>query len=161
MEQPPTAIPPYKARPSQNWPKIATYDHVHQIFIPSCTWFRRGVLCDRGLRQNLWYLCMMIYASLYLCMMYQYLYGNLVYNLCVSSWYIYISVWYVFLPVCKGCLHITSCVCRVSMICSDIKSHTYYGRVWQDSMISGPLTHQGTGLVDTLLQMVRVIWRIV
>ena len=42
---------PYKARPSQNWPKITTYDHVHQIFITSCTWFRRGVLCDRGLRQ--------------------------------------------------------------------------------------------------------------
>ena len=39
---------PYKARPSQNWPKITTYDHVHQIFITSCTWFRRGVLCDRG-----------------------------------------------------------------------------------------------------------------
>ena len=39
---------PYKARPSQNWQKITTYDHVHQIFITSCTWFRRGVLCDRG-----------------------------------------------------------------------------------------------------------------
>ena len=39
---------PYKARPSENWPKITTYDHVHQIFITSCTWFRRGVLCDRG-----------------------------------------------------------------------------------------------------------------
>ena len=39
---------PYKARPSQNWPKMTTYDHVHQIFITSCTWFRRGVLCDRG-----------------------------------------------------------------------------------------------------------------
>ena len=39
---------PYKARPSQNWPKITTYDHVHQIFIISCTWFRRGALCDRG-----------------------------------------------------------------------------------------------------------------
>ena len=36
---------PYKARPSQNWPKITTYDHVHQIFITSfITWFRRGVL---------------------------------------------------------------------------------------------------------------------
>ena len=32
---------PYKARPSQNWPKITTYDHVQQIFITSCTWFRR------------------------------------------------------------------------------------------------------------------------
>ena len=39
---------PYKARSSQNWPKITTYDHVHQIFITSCTWFRGGVLCDRG-----------------------------------------------------------------------------------------------------------------
>ena len=39
---------PYKARPSQNWPKITTYDHVHQIFITSCAWFRRGVLYDRG-----------------------------------------------------------------------------------------------------------------
>ena len=39
---------PYKARPSQNWPKFTTYDQVHQIFIISCTWFRRGVLCDRG-----------------------------------------------------------------------------------------------------------------
>ena len=43
----------YKAQPSQNWPKIATYDHVHQIFIASCTWFRRGVLCDPGFS---WYL---------------------------------------------------------------------------------------------------------
>ena len=49
VEKPPTAIPPYKARPSQNWPTITTYDHVHQIFITSCSWFRRGVLCDRGL----------------------------------------------------------------------------------------------------------------
>ena len=49
VEQPPTAIPRHKARPSQNWPKITTYDHVHKIFINSCTWFRRGVLCDRGL----------------------------------------------------------------------------------------------------------------
>ena len=47
VEQPPTAIPSHKARPSQNWPKITTYDHVYQIFIISCTWFRRGVLCDR------------------------------------------------------------------------------------------------------------------
>ena len=39
---------PYKAWPSQNWPKITAYDHVHQIFITSCTWFRCGVLCDRG-----------------------------------------------------------------------------------------------------------------
>ena len=39
---------PYKARPSQSWPKITTYNHVHQIFITFCTWFRRGVLCDRG-----------------------------------------------------------------------------------------------------------------
>ena len=30
--------------------KISTYDHVYQIFINSCTWFRRGVLCDRGYR---------------------------------------------------------------------------------------------------------------
>ena len=30
---------PYKARPSQNWPKITTNDHVHQIFITSCAWF--------------------------------------------------------------------------------------------------------------------------
>ena len=43
---------PYKAWPSQNWPKITTYDHVHQIFITSCTWFRRGVLCDRGLMKS-------------------------------------------------------------------------------------------------------------
>ena len=48
VEQPPTAIPRHKARPSQNWPKITTYDHVHKIFITSCTWFRHGVLCDRG-----------------------------------------------------------------------------------------------------------------
>ena len=40
----------YEARPSQNWPKITTYDHVPQIFVTSCTWLRRGVLCDRGLR---------------------------------------------------------------------------------------------------------------
>ena len=33
VEQPPTTIPRHKARPSQNWPKITTYDHVHQIFI--------------------------------------------------------------------------------------------------------------------------------
>ena len=40
---------PYKARPSQNWPKITTtYDHVHQIFITFCMWFRHGVLCDQG-----------------------------------------------------------------------------------------------------------------
>ena len=51
MEQPPTTIPRHKAQPSQNWPKITTYDHVHQIFITSCTWFRCGVLCDRGLRK--------------------------------------------------------------------------------------------------------------
>ena len=50
MEQPPTAIPHTKARPSQNWPKITTYDYVHQIFITSCMWFRRGVLCDRGFK---------------------------------------------------------------------------------------------------------------
>ena len=41
---------PYKARPSQNWPKITNYDHVQQIFITSCTWSRRGVLCDQGFR---------------------------------------------------------------------------------------------------------------
>ena len=39
---------PYKARPSQNLLKITTYDHVYQIFITSCRWFRRGVLCDWG-----------------------------------------------------------------------------------------------------------------
>ena len=39
---------PYKAWPSQNWPKITTNNQVHQIFITSCTWFRCGVLCDRG-----------------------------------------------------------------------------------------------------------------
>ena len=39
---------PYKARPSQNWPNITTYDHVHEFFITSCTWFRRGVMCDGG-----------------------------------------------------------------------------------------------------------------
>ena len=50
MERPPPAVPRHKARPSQNWPKFTTYDHVHQIFITSCTCFRRGVLCDRGLR---------------------------------------------------------------------------------------------------------------
>ena len=43
---------PYQARPSQNLPKITTYDHVHQIFITSFTWFRRGVLCDRVLQGN-------------------------------------------------------------------------------------------------------------
>ena len=48
VEQPPTAIPRYKAQPSQIWPEINTYDHVHQIFITSCTWLRRGVLCYRG-----------------------------------------------------------------------------------------------------------------
>ena len=26
---------PYKVRPSHNWPKVTTYDHVHQIFITS------------------------------------------------------------------------------------------------------------------------------
>ena len=46
---------PYKARPSQNWPNITTYDHFHQIFITSRTWFRHGVLGDWGLShwQNL------------------------------------------------------------------------------------------------------------
>ena len=39
----------YKARPSQNWPTITTYDHVQQTF---CTRFRRGVLCDRGALVN-------------------------------------------------------------------------------------------------------------
>ena len=32
--------------------KTTTYDYVHQIFITSCTWFRRGVLCDRGFSSN-------------------------------------------------------------------------------------------------------------
>ena len=40
---------PYKAWSSQNWPKITAYDHVHQIFMIPCVWFRRGILCDRGL----------------------------------------------------------------------------------------------------------------
>ena len=40
----------YKAWPSPKLTKITTYDHVHQIFITSCTWFRRGVLCDLGFR---------------------------------------------------------------------------------------------------------------
>ena len=44
---------PYKAQPRQNWPKITTYDHIPQIFITSCTWFRRGVLCYRGFRKKL------------------------------------------------------------------------------------------------------------
>ena len=61
VEQPPTAIPRHKARPSQNWPKITTYDHVHQIFITSCTWFRRGVLCDRGLS----YVVIPVYQVIY------------------------------------------------------------------------------------------------
>ena len=39
---------PYKARLSQKLTKITTCNHVHQIFITSF-WFRRGVLCDRGL----------------------------------------------------------------------------------------------------------------
>ena len=39
---------PYKARPSQNWPKITTYDHVRQIFRTSCTWFRRGASHEWG-----------------------------------------------------------------------------------------------------------------
>ena len=43
---------PYKARPSQNWPKFETDDHVHQIFITSCAWLRRGVLCDRGFTEK-------------------------------------------------------------------------------------------------------------
>ena len=43
---------PCKARPSQNWPKLTTYYHVHQTFITSCTWFKRAVLCDRGLNQR-------------------------------------------------------------------------------------------------------------
>ena len=53
LEQPPTAMPRHKARPSQNWPKITTYDHVHQIFITPFTRFRRGVLCDRGFGNKL------------------------------------------------------------------------------------------------------------
>ena len=48
VEQPPMAIPHHTARQSQNWPKFTTYDHVHQIFITSCMWFRYGVLYDRG-----------------------------------------------------------------------------------------------------------------
>ena len=48
MEQPLTAIPRHTSGQSQNWPKITTYDQVHQIFITSCTWFRCGVLCDWG-----------------------------------------------------------------------------------------------------------------
>ena len=43
---------PYKARPSQNLPKITTYDQVHQIFITSRTWFRCGVLWDWGFREQ-------------------------------------------------------------------------------------------------------------
>ena len=39
---------PVQTRSSQNWSKITTYEHVHQIFITSCRWFRREVLCDRG-----------------------------------------------------------------------------------------------------------------
>ena len=39
---------PYKARPSHNWPKITTYDHVHQILITSCTWFRSVEFCVNG-----------------------------------------------------------------------------------------------------------------
>ena len=46
VEQPTTTIPRTKHSQAQNWPKIITYDHVHQIFITTCTWFRRGVLCD-------------------------------------------------------------------------------------------------------------------
>ena len=55
---------PYKARPSRNWPKITTYDHVHQIFITSCAWFRRGGLCDRGLTKEIFDLFMRVYACL-------------------------------------------------------------------------------------------------
>ena len=43
VEQPTTAIPRTKHDQAQNWPKIITYDHIHQIFITSCTWFRRSV----------------------------------------------------------------------------------------------------------------------
>ena len=48
VEQPLMAIPHTKHGQVKNRPKITTYDHVHQIFITSCKWFRRGDLCDRG-----------------------------------------------------------------------------------------------------------------
>ena len=57
----------YKARPSQNWPKITTYDHVYQIFITFCTWFRRGVLCDQGFRHCCpinCHICLIIYIQM-------------------------------------------------------------------------------------------------
>jgi hypothetical protein len=43
---------PYKARPSQNWQKITTDDHVHKIFRTFCTWFRREVLRGRAFTIN-------------------------------------------------------------------------------------------------------------
>ena len=51
--------PPPVQRPSQSLPKITTDDYVHQIFITSCMWFRRGVLCDGGLRDSCahWLIC--------------------------------------------------------------------------------------------------------
>ena len=50
---------PYKARSSQNWPKITTYDHVQQIFITSCTWFRRWQALQMNFCElvNLWMVC--------------------------------------------------------------------------------------------------------
>ena len=59
VEQPSTAIPRTKHGQAQNWPKITTYDHIHQIFVTSCTWFRRGVLCDRGLKQTILFALML------------------------------------------------------------------------------------------------------
>ena len=56
VEQPTTVIPRTKHGEAQTWPKITTYDHVHQICITFCTWFRRWVLCDRGFKTVLSYI---------------------------------------------------------------------------------------------------------
>ena len=47
VEQPAVAIRRTKHGQAKNWPKVTTYDRVHQIFIAFCTWFRRGVLWPR------------------------------------------------------------------------------------------------------------------
>ncbi len=44
------AIPRTKHGQTKNWPKITTHEHINQIFVTFCLWFRCGVLCDRALR---------------------------------------------------------------------------------------------------------------
>ena len=73
VEQPPTAIPRTKYGQAKNCPNITTYDHVHQIFITFCTWFSRGVLCDRGFKYK--GICMPIESWPCFCL------------ICVRDWY--------------------------------------------------------------------------